>query len=70
MADEKNPKSFAEGVFSAEDNSAASISKQKLNKYSSIATKMFHTGVLSPSEMALPAISELATKLMAALDTY
>ncbi|MBQ6421675.1 MAG: MFS transporter [Clostridia bacterium] len=70
MADEKNTKSFVEGVFSAEDTSAANISKQKLNKYSAIATKMFHTGVLSPKEMAYPAISDLASKLMVALDNY
>ena len=70
MAEEKNNKSFVEGVFSAEDNSAANISEQKLNKYSSLATRMFHTGVLSPKEMAFPAISDLATKLMSALDNY
>ncbi|MBR0509552.1 MAG: MFS transporter, partial [Clostridia bacterium] len=70
MADEKHTKSFVEGVFSAEDTSAANISKQKLNKYSAIATKMFHTGVLSPKEMAYPAISDLASKLMVALDNY
>ena len=70
MAEDKNTKSFVEGVFSAEDNSAANLSEQKLNKYSALATKMFHTGVLSPKEMAYPAISDLASKLMAALDNY
>ena len=70
MAEDKNAKSFAETVFSAEDTSAASISEQKLNRYSAIATKMFHTGVLSPKEMAFPAIADLAAKLMAALDNY
>jgi len=70
MADEKNGKSFVEGVFSAEDNSAANISESKLSKYSDIATRMFHTGVLSPKEMAYPAISDLATRLMTALEGY
>lgn len=70
MADEKNGKSFVEGVFSAEDTSAANISESKLNKYSDIATRMFHTGVLSPKEMAFPAISDLATQLMTALGNY
>ncbi|MBQ7637351.1 MAG: hypothetical protein IJS90_00435, partial [Clostridia bacterium] len=70
MADEKNGKSFVEGVFSAEDNSAANISQKKLSKYSDIATRMFHTGVLSPKEMAFPAVSDLATRLMSALDNY
>ena len=36
----KDVKSFVEGVFSAEDNSAANISEQRLNKYNRIATRI------------------------------
>ena len=66
----KNVKDFVEGVFSAEDNSAASIGEGKLQKYSNFAIKMFHTGVLTPKEMLYPAIADLASKILAGVDTY
>ncbi len=59
-----NVKNFVEGVFSAEDTSAASLSKDHLGKYSDIAIRMFHTGVLSPKEMIFPAISDFATRFL------
>ena len=68
MAEEKNGKTFAETVFSAEDNSAASISKKRLDKYGGLAARMFNTGVLSPAEMVYPGLSELATKLLATVE--
>ncbi|MCR5151387.1 MAG: MFS transporter [Clostridiales bacterium] len=63
-------KNFVEGVFGAEDNSAANIGSSHLGKYSSIAVKMFHTGVLSPKEMLLPAFGEFASKLLKGITYY
>ncbi len=68
MAEEKNTKTFAETVFEAEDNSAATISKKKLDKYGGLAARIFNTGVLSPSEMVWPGFSDLATKLLATVE--
>ena len=70
MSEGKDIKSFVEGVFSAEDNSAASLSEKRLNKYNGIAVRMFHTGVLTPKEMLYPAIANLATMLLRGVDTY
>ena len=63
-------KNLVEGVFGAEDNSAANIEKQHLGKYSNLAVKMFHTGVLSPKEMLLPAFGEFAAKLVKGIAYY
>ena len=63
-------KSFVEGVFSAEENSAATLGDKKLKKYNSIAVRMFHTGVLTPREMLFPAIAELANQILAAVNAY
>ncbi len=68
--EKKTSKSFVQKVLSAEDNSAATIEKGKLNKYSGIAVKMFHTGVLTSKEMALPAIAEFATRLLSGITYY
>ena len=69
---EKNTdvKSFVEGVFSAEQNAAASLGESRLNKYSGIAIRMFHTGVLTPREMLFPAVAELANQILAAVNAY
>lgn len=66
----KNVKNFVQGVFNAESNSAASLRDEQKSKYSRLAIKMFHTGVLSPKEMFLPAIGEFATKLLKGVDVY
>lgn len=63
-------KNFVQGVFTAEDNSAATLAEEQRNKYSRLAIKMFHTEVLSPKEMFLPAIGEFATKLLKGVDIY
>lgn len=71
--DDKNgvqPQSFAKKVFGAESNSAATISSGKLNKYSSIAIRMFHTGILTPKEMAYPAIAEFMSRMMSGITYY
>lgn len=65
-----NAKNFVEGVFSAESSSAANIEAGKLNKYSKVAIKMFHTPVLTPKEMVYPAIGAFATQLLKALEQY
>ena len=72
MSEKQNTakKSFVEGVFGAEDNSAASIEKEHLGKYSNFAVKMFHTGVLSPKEMMMPAIGQFAAKLLKGIAYY
>jgi len=70
MSEKPSAKSFVEGVFSAEENSAASIEKGQLNKYNNIAIKMFHTGVLTPKEMMFPAVAQFATKLLKGLSAY
>ena len=65
-----NVKSFMEGVFSAEENSAATLGEKKLNQYNDIAVRMFHTGVLAPREMLFPAVAELANQILAAVNAY
>ncbi len=63
-------KNFVEGVFKAETNAAASLSKGKLNKYNNIAVRMFHTGVLTPKEMIFPSVGEFATRLLSGVNCY
>ncbi len=67
MAEEKN---VLRTFFDAEDNSAATLDKQKLNEYSNIAVKMFHTRVLDGKELAVPAIAQFATKVLKAVEVY
>ncbi|MBR6780601.1 MAG: MFS transporter [Clostridia bacterium] len=66
----KSVKNFVEGVFTAEDNSAAKLQDEQRSKYSRLAIKMFHTNVLSPKEMFLPAIGEFATKVLGGVNVY
>ena len=70
MSEQNKNKSLSQKVFGAEDNSAASIGEKKLGQYSDIAIRMFHTKVLKPGEMILPAIGELAGKFLIGLETY
>ena len=65
-----NARVFIEGVFKAEEESAASLGTHKLNKYADIAIRMFHTGVLTPKEMLLPSIGQFATKMLTGLQVY
>ena len=58
---------IAEWVFSAEKDSAVKLGEQKLGKYNDIAVRMFHTPVLTPREMLLPAIGQFAAKLLKGL---
>lgn len=67
---ESNAKRFTEKVFGAETNTAATINKKELSKYNDIAVRMFHTGVLTPKEMAFPAIAEFATRLLSGITYY
>ena len=69
-ATNKNVKDIVQGVFTAENNSAASLQDEQKIKYSKLAIKMFHTNVLTPKEMFLPAIGEFATKLLGGVNTY
>ena len=70
MSDNNENKSLSQKVFGAEQNSAASIGEKKLGKYSDIAIRMFHTNVLKPGEMLLPAVGGLAGKFLDGLETY
>lgn len=63
-------KNFVQGVFTAEENSAATLADEQKIRYSKLAIRMFHTGVLTPKEMFLPAIGEFATKLLKGVDIY
>lgn len=57
-------------VVSAESNSAATLSDEKLSKYSELAIKMFHTSVLTPKEKIFPAIGTFAERMKNAVNTY
>ena len=70
MSENNQNKSLSQKVFGAEQNSAASIGEKKLGQYSDIAIRMFHTKVLKPSEMILPAVGGLAGKFLDGLETY
>ena len=70
MSEKPKTKNFAEKVFGSEENSAASLGEKKLNKYSNIAVKMFHTSVLSTKEMMLPAVGQFATKMTWSIGLY
>ncbi len=70
MSEKTKQKNFAEKVFGSEENSAASLGEKKLNKYSNIAVKMFHTSVLSTKEMMLPAVGQFATKMTWSIGLY
>ncbi len=63
-------KSIVDRAFSAEENSAATIEKEKLGKYNRFAVKMFHTRSLSPKEMIIPSIGEFADRMYKGLDIY
>lgn len=63
-------KSIVDKVVKAEKDSAATLDKRKLGKYSGIATRIFHTPVLTPREIAFPAIGEFASALVRGLEQY
>ncbi len=63
-------KKIVDKAVKAEDNSAAAIDRSRLDKFSGIATRMFHTPVLTPKEMAFPAIGEFASRVVSALEQY
>ncbi|NLA77707.1 MAG: MFS transporter [Clostridiales bacterium] len=67
---ELNKKNLSEKLFGAEENAAAQIEKTKLNRYSEIAIKMFHTRVLTSKEMAFPSVAEFATRLLSGITYY
>ncbi len=73
MSDQVNTlsaKSVVEGIFSAEKNSAENLDQSRLNQYSNIAVKMFHTPVLSVKEILFPGVAEFATCMLTALEQY
>lgn len=67
---ESHAKNVVEGIFQAEQNSAENIDQSRLNQYSNIAVRMFHTPVLSVKEILFPGIAEFATCMLTALEQY
>ncbi|MDR2753145.1 MAG: MFS transporter, partial [Oscillospiraceae bacterium] len=64
-------KSFKEQVFGAEDNSAASIDREKLSRFQRIAARMYHTPQLSAKEVLWPALAKGGRNLSDMVkDTY
>ena len=63
-------KTIVDKVVKAEDNSAAAIEREKLTQYNDIATRVFHTPVLTPKEITFPAIGEFATAVVTGLEQY
>ncbi len=60
----------ARTFFGAEDNSAATIDKEKLGQYSDIAVRMFHTRVIGGKELVVPAVAQFASKVLNAVEVY
>ena len=60
----------AEKLFTAERNSAAGLEKERLDKYSQIASEMFNTRVISAKEMAFPAIGNFAKSVLTGINAY
>ncbi len=67
---ESHAKTVVEGIFQAEKNSAENLDQSRLNQYSSIAVRMFHTPVLSVKEILFPGVAEFATCMLTALEQY
>ena len=63
-------KNITQKVFGAEENSAATLGKEKLNKYNSLAVNMFNTSVLITKERMAPGLAALADKLFFGINVY
>lgn len=70
MSEAPNERNFVKRAFSAEKGSAAALGQGKLNKYSDLAIEMFHSKVLTPKEMLLPSLGQLATTFFGGLNAY
>ncbi len=57
-------------VFSAEENSAAALGKEKLSQHNKTAVKMFHTSVLTKREQFAPGIGQFAEKMIMGVEVY
>ena len=66
----KKVRKLVDEAFGEETGSAAKLGEERLGRYSNIAIKMFHTSVLPPREMALPAIGQFASKVLKGLEAY
>ena len=66
----KKVRKLVDEAFGEETGSAAKLGEERLGRYSNIAIKMFHTSVLPPREMALPAIGQFASKILKGLEAY
>ncbi len=71
MSEQKNSvKKVVDRVFAAEENSAATLGKDKLNQHSRTAIKMFHTSVLTKREQFTPGIGQFAEKMIWSVGVY
>ncbi len=71
MSEQKNSvKNVVGRVFSAEENSAATLGKDKLRQHSRTAVKMFHTSILTKREQFAPGIGQFAEKLIFGVEVY
>lgn len=70
MSEKKAVKNIVDRVLGAEGNSAARLDDGRLGKYSNIATRMFHTPVLTTKEIVFPAVGEFAASLIKGLEMY
>ncbi|MBQ6164647.1 MAG: MFS transporter [Clostridia bacterium] len=66
----KENKNAVKVFFEAESDSAASIDKKTLNRYSDFAVKSFHTRVLDGRELSIPAIAQFATSILGGVQVY
>ncbi len=71
MSEQNNSvKKAVDRVFAAEENSAASLGKDKLSTHGRTAIKMFHTSVLTKREQFAPGIGQFAEKLIFGVEVY
>ena len=56
-------KSFKETVFGAEENSAATLDREKLSRFQQIAGRMYHTPQLSAKEIGMPVLARIGRQI-------
>ena len=56
-------KTFRETLFGAEENSAAKLDPEKLNRFQQIAARMYHTPQLSAREVGMPALAQVGKRV-------
>jgi len=57
------PANLKETMFGAEENSAAKLAPEKLNRFQQIAARMYHTPQLSAKEVGMPALAQVGKRV-------